>query len=283
MSTDRPLGPQILARTISVPRSIGKSARKWQYHSRSDHHSKVSCWCVVLDMLESCDVFRRDAENGTVSVAVNHLMTGTVNKTLDLVVCRPMPRRAGASRRTFQDLVGAFCIELTDEDRLKLERLPPIPVEGREDVSEVLVALEAKACMTKHSGSIPRLHAEILATGFLAKQAVRSCLTVSYTVINSAPYFITPSEGHKRNLHKQPTDAKSVIDMIVKGIPSNSSFPQLGYDAIGISLIDCRNDGSPVEVVENEPAPTTRDFFHYQRMLQNICSQYRSRFASPSI
>ncbi len=281
MSTTKPSGPQILARTMSVARSIGKAKKKWQYHSRSDHHSKVSCWCVVFDMLECCDVFRRDAAKGAVSVAVNHLMTGPINKTLDLVVCRPTPRKAESRRKTFKDLANKFQIELTDEDKRRLDALPPVVVEGKDDVSEVLIALEAKACMTKHSGSIPRLHAEILATGFLAKQAVRSCLTVSYTVINAAPYFITPSKGHNKNLHNQPTDAKSVIDMIVKGIPSAVSFPALGYDAVGISLIECRNDGSPVVLLDTTPAPSTKDFFHYQRMLQTICSQYRSRFSSP--
>lgn len=282
MSTTKPSGPQILARTMSVARSIGKSTKKWQYHSRSDHHSKVACWCVVFDMLECCDVFRRDATDGAVSVAVNHLMTGPINKTLDLVVCRPTPRKADARRKTFQDLAKTFQIDLSEEDSQRLDSLPSVAVEEKDDVSEVLVALEAKACMTKHSGSIPRLHAEILATGFLAKQAVRSCLTVSYTVINAAPHFITPSEGHKKNLHNQPTDAKSVIDMIVKGIPSATSFPHLGYDAVGITVIECRNDGSPVELVDTTPAPTIKDFFHYQRMLQTVCSEYRSRFSSPN-
>lgn len=282
MSTTKPSGPQILARTMSVARSKGKSKTEWQYHSRSDHHSKVACWCVVFDMLECCDIFHRDAAGGAISVAVNHLMTGPINKTLDLVVCRPTPRKPGSRRKTFRDLASKFQIVLSEQEKERLDALPPVMVEGKDDVSEVLVALEAKACMTKHTGSIPRLHAEILATGFLAKQAVRSCLTVSHTVINAAPYFITPSKGHKKNLHNQPTDVKSVIDMIVKGIPKASSFSHLGYDAVGITLLDCRNDGSPVELVDAAPAPTTTDFFQYQRMLRTICSEYRSRFSSPN-
>ena len=279
MSTTMPSGPQILARTINIPTRKGKSTKKWQYHSRSDHHSKVACWCVVFDMLESCEVFRSDATRGAVSVAVNHLMTGPLNKTLDLVVCRPNSRNAEPPRKTFRDLATDFQIALNAEEKTRLDALPTVAVEKKDDVSEVLVALETKACMTKHTGSIPRLHAEILATGFLAKQAAPSCLRVSYTVINAAPYFVTPSKGRKKNPHNQPADAKSVIQMIEKGIPTASSFPDLGYAAIGISLIDCRNDGSMVEVVEKGPAPTIRDFFHYSRMLRTICSEYRKHMA----
>jgi hypothetical protein len=230
-------------------------------------------------MLESCEVFRSDATRGAVSVAVNHLMTGPLNKTLDLVVCRPNSRITKPASKTFRDLVNDFQIALNAEEQRRLDVLPTVAVEEKDDISEVLVALETKACMTKHTGSIPRLHAEILATGFLAKQAAPSCLRVSYTVINAAPYFVTPSKGRKRNTHKQPADAKSVIQMIEKGIPTVSSFPDLGYAAIGISLIDCRNDGSKVEVVEKDPAPTTRDFFHYSRMLRTICSEYRKHMA----
>ena len=34
-------GPDIIARTLSVPRPFGPSKQMLQYHSRSDHHSKV--------------------------------------------------------------------------------------------------------------------------------------------------------------------------------------------------------------------------------------------------
>ena len=56
------LGPRILARTMSVPTAgAGKPFRfgnLWQYHSRSDRHSKVACWGLVLDLLGDCPLLR---------------------------------------------------------------------------------------------------------------------------------------------------------------------------------------------------------------------------------
>ena len=52
-------GPDILARTMSVATTRGSSDRPWQYHSRSDNHSKVACWTVLFDLMRECDVFRQ--------------------------------------------------------------------------------------------------------------------------------------------------------------------------------------------------------------------------------
>ena len=44
-------GPEILARTMSIPTRRGESPRAWQYHSRSDNHSKLACWTLLFDFL----------------------------------------------------------------------------------------------------------------------------------------------------------------------------------------------------------------------------------------
>ena len=51
-------------------------------------------------------------------------------------------------------------------------------------------------------------------------------------------------------------------------------------DVVGITVLDCRNDGTTVSVV-NDPAvaPTRSDRTHYERMIRSLCSEYRSRFA----
>lgn len=272
-------GPDILARTLSVGSSRGNSSRAWQYHSRSDVHSKVACWCVLFDLLLECDVFRRDVALQRVGFGINHVMPGSINKTLDLVVTRLPMRRQVRSRTSFVDLASRFGLALSAEDRDILSSLPGFESEDRrEDVSEVAIALEAKACMTEHSKSLPRLHAEILATGFLAKQNSPQCITVSYSMVNAADEFVTPSEGGRRNSHTQPEDAAKVIDMIFRAIPRASQYPGLGYDVIGVTVVECRNDGSPVIVVEGGPAPRRDSAIHYERMITSLCGAYRQRF-----
>lgn len=274
-------GPAILARTMSAATSRGAGARPWQYHSRSDTHSKVACWVVLFDLLAECDIFRRHAEEGLIGFGINHVMVGPINKTLDLVVTRISPHRPKERRTRFGDLISRFGIILDGEDRKTLRELPPLLGETKnEDVSEVVIALEAKACMTEHSKSLPRLHAEILATGYLAKRAQPRCITVSYSLVNAAETFVTPSGSGRINRHSQPEDAEKVIEMLGKAIPLARDAQGMGYDVIGATVLDCKNDGSAVTVLDHEPAPTRNHHLRYERMIVNLCSEYRARFAS---
>lgn len=271
-------GPALLARTLSVPTRRGVGSRAWQYHSRSDHHSKLACWAVMFDLLLECDAVRDAAARGRLGFGVNHTMVGPINKTLDLVLTVVQPNRTGRGRRSFAAVAGALGIVLDDEDRKALRSLPELFEEAAEDVSEVAVALEAKACMTEHVKSLPRLHAEILATGYLAKKAAPHCIAVSYSLVNAAPDFVTPSGAGKRNLHHQPEDARRVVEMIARAIPTANDVQAYGYDVIGVTVLECRNDGSRVRVLNKSPAPTTCDHVHYERMIRSLCSSFRSRF-----
>lgn len=273
-------GPEILARTMSIATRRGSTPRAWQYHSRSDSHSKLACWALLLDLLLECDALRDAAAAGRVGFGINRVMVGTINKTLDLVVTVVPPGRADLPRRRFVDLAIPYGVALTDEDRIQLDALPLLAEDHKSDVSEVAIALEAKACMTEHVKSLPRLHAEILATGYLAKRAAPRCITVSYSLVNCAPSFVSPSAKGKVNRHQQPADARRVVDMISTAVPMVGEAGAYGYDVVGVTTVFCMNDGSPVRVVDDsDVAPGRDERTHYERMVRNICSEYRARFA----
>ena len=133
--------------------------------------------------------------------------------------------------------------------------------------------------MTEHIKSLPRLHAEILATGYLAKRASPRCIGVSYSLVNAASTFVSPSgDGKKINRHNQPDDARRVLQMLAQAVPMASDSRDFGYDVIGATVLECRNDGSPVFVVNADPAPSLSDRTHYERMVRSVCSEFRSRF-----
>lgn len=66
--------------------------------------------------------------------------------------------------------------------------------------------------------------------------------------------------------------------MLGTALPLARDTKDFGYDVIGVTVVDCRNDGSPVEVLSKAPAPDRKDHHHYERMIRSICSEYRSRF-----
>lgn len=272
------VGPTILARAMTTATSRGIGAHSWQYHSRSDTHSKIACWTVLFDLLIECDVLKQHAVEERIAFGINHEMVGPINKTLDLVVLAVQPNRTGAKRATFAEVGSKYGISLSDTEKAILGDLPVVHQDASDDISEVAIALEAKACMTAHLKSMPRLHAEILATGYLAKRAAPRCISVSYSLVNTADTFLSPGKAIA-NRHKQPEDARRVVQMLSTAIPLAREGNGYGYDVIGVTTIDCKNDGSPVTLSTSNPAaPTTGDHFHYERMIRSICAEYRARF-----
>jgi hypothetical protein len=126
-------GPAILASTMSVATRRGHSTRAWQYHSRSDNHSKVACWTLLFDLLHECDALRRAAEEDRIGFRINHVMVGPINKTLDLVISLVPPGRPTDKRRSFADVAQAYGIVLTADERRALSALPRIEEDLRTD------------------------------------------------------------------------------------------------------------------------------------------------------
>src|ERR1700683_4847781 len=163
-------GPELIARAISPIREFGVKERRWQYNSRSDHHSRVSCWAIIFDLLLHSPLLRQHITNGKVGFGLNHEMTDFQNnkpKDLDLVICRPhasetnRPQFSDVLHRpvdTFTDLAAHLAIPLTAQEQVDLETLPTLPIVP---VGMVHVALEAKAAMTEFSKAESRLFSEL--------------------------------------------------------------------------------------------------------------------------
>lgn len=273
------VGPKILTRTMSMPTKKGSSGAALQYHSRSDNHSKVACWTLLFDLLSHCGPAKKLAESGRMGFGINHVMVGKINKTLDLVITILPSRRLPEGRASFVDLVQRYGIVLDEAELAALAGLPTVFVDSKNDVSEVAVAIEAKACMTEHGKSLPRLHAEILATGYLARMAAPQCITVSYNLVNAAASFKSPGKGGLINNHSQPGDARMVVDMLSSAIPLARQSRDIGYDVVGVTVIDCANDGSPVTVNSGYAAPKPSEHVNYERMMVALCGEFRRRYA----
>lgn len=95
-------GPQIITRTLTAAKVADRYGNTWQYHSRSDHHSKVACWAIAFDLLATSKTLRDHIAAGVVTFGINRQLndfeTGK-KKDLDLVVARaPGKDPAGIAR-----------------------------------------------------------------------------------------------------------------------------------------------------------------------------------------
>src|SRR5207247_1591724 len=114
--------------------------------------------------------------------------------------------------------------------------------------------------------------------------AADHAVAVGLAVVNIAEEFISPgrqSQGQPVivNRHNQPIATASLINKL-RELPRRSSPGESGFDALGILVLSLKNDGSPVTVHEEPPAPQPGDPDTYAAMILRAASLYDYRFAS---
>jgi hypothetical protein len=95
---------------------------------------------LLFDLLLECDALRNAALLNRIGFGINHVLVGTINKTLDLVLTRLPASRKPASRRTFSDLANDYMIELNSTERAALDSLPTLEQDLKDDINEVALA-----------------------------------------------------------------------------------------------------------------------------------------------
>jgi hypothetical protein len=277
-------GPDILVRTLSKSTREDRYGNPWQYHSRSDHHSKVACWGIVFDLMCASALLRRHIEERRVFFGINHEMRDFVHdrkKDLDLVLCTPSSAIQSAGGQTLSDMGRHYEIDLTEEEGRQLSALPTL---SRAPVGSVLMALEAKACMTAHQRALPRLYDELNSSHLTVHGASDQAIAAGFAMVNVAEKYLSPDLNKKNRAtdpewssHVQPRDAKLAIDKI-RQLPKRSKTGETGYDALSILVVDCPNDGSPVALSTAPPAPQSGDIYHYASMIDRLAHIYATRF-----
>lgn len=279
-------GPSLLVEALRERTIADKYGNTWQYHSRSDRHSKVACWGIALDLIATSHLLRRHVEEGKVVLGVNHEMrdfgTGR-KKDLDLVIARPGGSIPGTAK-TFASLAEQYRIPLTTDQRSILDALPDWPVAP---VGAVLVALEAKATMTAHIRALPRLYDELNSSHLCVHGASRQALAIGFGIINASPRFAS-SDMNKRDLSEeeptiseepQPRSLVRTLEKIAE-IPRRSNVRETGFDGLGVVVIEGVNDGTPFALVTAKPAPQPGDPFHYGGMIARMANEYDTSFSS---
>lgn len=274
-------GPSILARTLSQSTRTDRFGNAWQYHSRSDHHSKVACWSILFDLMISTPLLRKHIESGQVCFGINHEMRDFAQdrkKDLDLVICTPNGPFEG---QDFADLAEHYQILLESSEG---DALSGLPLLRRAPVGSVLIALEAKACMTAHQRALPRLYDELNSSHVAVHGASEHAIAAGFVMVNIAEEYLSPDLNKKNratdpewSLHKQPRAASLAIEKAAQ-LPRRSKVGEQGYDALGILVVDLRNDGSQVVIHTGQPAPQRGDIFHYDSMIARLANQYATRF-----
>ena len=277
-------GPDILVRTLAKTTRVDRFGNRWQYHSRSDHHSKIACWGIVFDLLATTPLLRRHVENGTVHFGINHEMRVFANdrkKNLDLVLCTASGAPGKLAAQTLESLARDYSIDLTAEEASVFADLPVL---SRAPVGSVLMALEAKACMTAHQRALPRLYDELNSSHLTVHGANDEAIAAGFVMVNIAERYLSP-DNNKRNrdtapewsVHNQPRDAGLAVDKVLQ-LPKRTRTGETGYDALSIVVVEMANDGGEVGLITAAPAPQPGAVCHYASMIDRLRQIYSTRF-----
>ncbi len=191
----------------------------------------------MLDLLETCALLREHVESGKVGFGINHEMRDfrlNRKKDLDLVICTPNSF-VEKSDAEFSALVDRYGIVLSSADVAALSALPKL---RQSSVGSVLVALEAKACMTEHIKACPRLYDELSSSFQTIHGDTKNAVAAAFVTINAASAFVSPVRNKDvgargaliPTLHTQPKCAKRVLEKIME-LPRRSGEDGIGYDA----------------------------------------------------
>lgn len=221
----------------------------WQYHPRSDEHSKILALYIWEDLLECCPAIRQDYDDSRIRAEVNyrHRWAGTnKEKTIDLAIRR---------------------------------------VNDHQGRSDVLISCELKACMTEHGKSKPRIYDELNSSHAIVHSANPSAIAAGVTVINIAELFVSPTRQQisgplEVTQHRQPHVAEAMVAHL-RGLNQRTHIGEEGFDAYSSFLVNCSNDiNRPVTLWTDKPAPQPGDTDHYSTFLARICQAYTQRFFS---
>lgn len=276
------LGESALVATLSVPRQRKKGGPDWQYHPRSDHHSKVSCLLMALDLMIASRVLREAIASGKVACGINHVMMDhkkKLKKAFDLVFHRPAEGVEVQVRQTFKSLLKLYGVALTAAQQAQVDKLPDIPVHPVA-ANSVYIAFEAKACMTEYGKARPRLYAELSSSYPIVHGDSENAIAAAFVLVNASKTFVSPlrnpagASGAVVTHHNQPHDWHSVIDK-VRDLQLRSAIREEGFDAVGIVAINLPNDHTAATLVDD---PAALQNYQYDQMIDRVAYLYEARF-----
>lgn len=241
---------------------------------------------IVFDLMRSSPLIRRHAVDGKIVFGINHpfrdFRTNKLKK-LDLVICRPALQQWQKARKphTLAGLAKRYAVVMTRAEADELAGLPELK-EGL--VGNVLVAIEAKACMTEHQKAQPRLYDELNSSHRIVHGENDQAIAAAFVMVNIAKRFISSDRNAGRepdafewNEHPQPRFVEITMETMDQ-LPRRLRPGEDGYDALGVVVVECLNDGSRVTIHKAAPAPQKNQVYHYAAFIARLRGFYESRF-----
>lgn len=286
------VGPELIVQTMSTLRRYGNDADRsqfeWQYHSRSDFHSRIAALAVTVDLLRESSELQALARSGAIGFQVNPKLTDRAGrvKTLDLMIGRLDDQADWSSEGslTLVALMEREGIAMSPESWETVHALPNLPVAP---LKSAMVVLENKACMTAFRKAAPRLRNELEGAVDAINHTNPDAVAAALVLVNASASFYSPTMRQNAYVspveralskHVQPAETIAAIEKLME-IPLRRSTSGNGYDDLGLLVVEAENSGTPWAAVDDPArgAPPREDIHHYVSMIQHMAALVRSR------
>jgi hypothetical protein len=240
---------------VANDKKFGRSV--FRYHPRSDGHSKKLCSFVIEDLLAESEKIRGCAQQGSIVGGINYPFTfpNGKSKNLDLAVGTPAEPEVPS---------------LLDDSLIRAK------------ISRLLLACEAKQCMTEHSKTKPRIFDELSSSHEIVHQGDTEAIAAGIVVVNVAERYASPTRQLSGEAplvftqHRQPFVTESMVNHL-KGLIMREKPGEVGFDAFAVIVVDCDNVGE-CRLHLDPPAPQPGDPHHYSTFLTKIIAAFEERF-----
>ena len=245
----------------------------YRYHPRSDLHSIVLCQLVILDLLKSCQSLQEQASTGEVAYGINvkHAWaTTSKTKALDLAVGIPA-----------ESAPPSVVVNQIRKVKNKKRKSGEGAFAAQNALARLLIACEAKAVMTEHGKSQPRVFDELSSSHEIVHQGDQETIAAGIVMVNIASNFVSPLRQRDANslhlsAHDQPVVAARMIQHL-RGLRIRDNVGQVGFDAFCTFVVDCDNQAG-CTLYTGFPAPQPGDPDHYDTFIERIKRFYTERF-----
>lgn len=142
--------------------------------------------------------------------------------------------------------------------------------------------------MTAFIRALPRLYDELNSSHLCTHGASSQALAVGFAMVNGSSEFVSPDRNRRVvgpgaaatvSTEPQPRSLARTLGKLEE-IPRRSNVRDTGFDALGIVVVEGRNDGSPFNLVTRSPAPQPGSAYHYDSMVLRVANEYDTTFST---
>jgi hypothetical protein len=264
------LGAELLAHAVANASPMATAGLHKGTRLAPSALREIAGLAYLVDLLDKANAFHQKAAMSEVGFVLNAPTCDHISQPVDVVVVLTNGRPPTSAPRTLDARLEAL---LPVPAPLLMRRVAALPSLVEMDASrapESALHLVVKAVDVTQPPDVPRLHADILASGYLASERMPYAIRAAHVLLFGNEGWGSDQDAAAANVHA----------MLTRGLPTTARGVAWGFDAIslcGVAPQDAAAGTNFLNMLHHIPG--TRQPLHYSHALREVAAHFRARFA----